>query len=246
MRTLVIIPTYNERENIRELIRQVREIAPTVEILVVDDNSPDGTGQIVAEIAEKDSQVHLLQRPGKMGLGSAYVDGFRYAMDRGFDCVMEMDADFSHDPRDIPRFLEMIKHYDIVLGSRYTNGISVVNWPMRRLMLSYMANRYASLVTGVPIRDLTGGFKCIRTRVLEAIDLDTIRSDGYAFQIEVTVKAWYRGFAIVEIPIVFVERRKGQSKMSKRIIWEAFWMVWRLRLEHLFKKRRPVGTVPSG
>ena len=238
MKPLLIIPTYNERENIEELIKYIREAVPDLDILIIDDNSPDGTGEIADKLAKGDKRITVFHRSGKLGLGSAYTEGFKYALEKGYDCVLEMDADFSHDPKDLPRFLEMIKHCDIVIGSRYTDGISVVNWPMKRLMLSYMANKYASTVTGVPIRDLTGGYKCIRTEVLKDIDLDTIKSDGYAFQIEVTVKAWYKGYKVVEIPIVFVERREGQSKMSKKIIWEAFWMVWRLRFENIFRRRK--------
>lgn len=241
MKPLLIIPTYNEKENIQELIRCIRQSVPDLDILIIDDNSPDGTGEIAEKIAQSDKKITVFHRPGKLGLGSAYTQGFKYALEKGYDCVLEMDADFSHDPRDLPRFLEMVKHCDIVIGSRYTDGISVINWPMKRLMLSYFANKYASIVTGVPIRDLTGGYKCIRTDVLKSIGLETIKSDGYAFQIEVTVKAWYKGFKIVEIPIVFVERREGQSKMNKKIIWEAFWMVWRLRFENLFKK--PTGKI---
>ncbi len=240
MKTLVVVPTYNEAENIRDLLQAVLKAAPEVEVLVVDDNSPDGTARIVEELQRSEPRIHLLKRPGKQGLGSAYVAGFKYALEHGYDAVMEMDADFSHDPTDIPRFLKAIREADVVLGSRYTNGISVVNWPLRRLMLSYMANRYASVVTGVPIRDLTGGFKCIRREVLEAVGLDNLESDGYAFQIELTVRAWYLGFKIVEIPIVFWERRKGASKMSKQIIWEAAWRVWKFRYEgfRLSRNRR--------
>ncbi len=237
MKTLVVIPTYNEAENIRDLLEAVFQHAPEVHVLVVDDSSPDGTADIVKDLQKKDSRIHLLQRPGKQGLGSAYVEGFRYALDHHYDAVMEMDADFSHNPSDIPRILEALQQADIVLGSRYTNGISVVNWPLKRLMLSYAANRYASWVTGVPLRDLTGGFKGIRRRVLEAVGLDNLESDGYAFQIELTVRAWYLGFKIVEIPIIFVERRKGSSKMSKRIILEAAWRVWKFRWEGIRLKR---------
>ncbi len=237
MKTLVVIPTYNEAENIQDLLKAVFQHAPGVEVLVVDDNSPDGTARLVEAFGRQDPRVHLLQRPGKQGLGSAYVAGFRYALEHDYEAVLEMDADFSHNPADIPRILEALKQADIVLGSRYTNGISVVNWPLKRLMLSYAANRYASWVTGVPIRDLTGGFKGIRRRVLETVGLDRLESDGYAFQIELTVRAWYLGFKIVEIPIIFVERRKGSSKMSKRIIWEAAWRVWKFRWEGVWLKR---------
>ncbi len=236
MKVLVVIPTYNEAENIEEIIKKSLSVSPNVEILVVDDGSPDGTGDIVDKISKENPRVHLLRRPGKMGLGSAYVTGFKYALENGYEWVIEMDADFSHDPKDIPRFLELAKENDLVIGSRYTNGISVVNWPIKRLLLSYFANVYARIVTGVPIKDLTGGFKCFKRRVLEAIDLDGIMSDGYAFQIEMNYHAWKKGFKVKEMPIIFVERRAGKSKMSKRIIWEALWLVWKLRLKSLFRR----------
>ncbi len=236
MKVLVVIPTYNEAENIEEIIKKSLSVSPNVEILVVDDGSPDGTGDIVDKISKENPRVHLLRRPGKMGLGSAYVTGFKYALENGYEWVIEMDADFSHDPKDIPRFLELAKENDLVIGSRYTNGISVVNWPIKRLLLSYFANVYARIVTGVPIKDFTGGFKCFKRRVLEAIDLDGIMSDGYAFQIEMNYHAWKKGFKVKEMPIIFVERRAGKSKMSKRIIWEALWLVWKLRLKSLFRR----------
>ena len=209
MKALVVIPTYNEAENIEDIIKRTLDVSPDVEVLVVDDGSPDGTGDIVEKIAKENPRVHLLRRPGKMGLGSAYVTGFKYAIKNRYQWVIEMDADFSHDPADIPRFLELAKEYDLVIGSRYTNGISVVNWPLKRLLLSYFANVYARIVTGVPINDLTGGFKCFNRGVLEAIDLDRIISDGYAFQIEMNFHAWKKGFKIKEMPIIFVERRAG-------------------------------------
>jgi dolichol-phosphate mannosyltransferase len=197
---------------------------------VVDDGSPDGTGAIVDELAARNPRVHALHRPRKMGLGTAYLAGFKWALARGYDFVFEMDADFSHDPQHLPQFLEAIKTADVVLGSRYRDGkVTVVNWPMTRLLLSYFANIYARLVTGLQLADSTGGFKCFRRSVLEAIDLDAVRSNGYAFQIEMSFRAWKKGFRIVEIPIVFVDRTEGESKMSKKIVREAIWMVWRLR-----------------
>ncbi len=229
MRGIVVVPTYNERENIEELINKVLSVSPIIDILIVDDNSPDGTGEIVDRMAKENSRIKVIHRPGKMGLGSAYVEGFKYALKEGYDFIMEMDADFSHNPEDIPRFIEKIKEYDLVIGSRYINGVSVVNWPISRLFLSYFANIYARFITGVPIKDLTGGFKCFRREVLEAIDLDSIMSDGYAFQIEMNYRAYKKGFRITEIPIIFIERRAGASKMSKKIVWEAFWLVWKLR-----------------
>jgi dolichol-phosphate mannosyltransferase len=237
MRAIVVIPTYNERENIERLIKEVLSISPILDILVVDDNSPDGTGEIVEKISKEEPRVKVMRRPAKMGLGSAYVDGFKYALQGNYDFIIQMDADFSHSPQDISRFLDLIQHYDVVIGSRYTDGVSVVNWPITRLLLSYIANLYARIVTGVPIKDLTGGFKCFKRKVLESIKLDKIVSDGYAFQIEMNVLAWRRGFKMVEIPIIFVERRAGSSKMSKKIIWEAFWLVWRLRIDSIFKRR---------
>ncbi len=229
MKGVVVVPTYNEKENIEELIEKTLSTSPDIDILIVDDNSPDGTGEIAEKIAKENPRVKVLHRPGKMGLGSAYVEGFKWALEKGYDFIMEMDADFSHNPEDIPRFIEKIKEYDLVIGSRYTDGVSVVNWPISRLLLSYFANIYARTVTGVPIMDLTGGFKCFRREVLESINLDTIMSDGYAFQIEMNYRAYKKGFRITEIPIIFIERRAGSSKMSKKIVWEAFWLVWKLR-----------------
>ena len=229
-RCIVIIPTYNERENIGRLIDAVLMRDECLDVLVVDDGSPDETGAIVDELAAMNSRVHVLHRPRKMGLGTAYIAGFRWALERDYACMFEMDADFSHDPAHLPQFLEALKSADLVLGSRYRQGkVTVVNWPMSRLLLSYAANIYARLVTGLPLDDCTGGFKCFRRSVLEAIDLDSVRSNGYAFQIEMSFRAWKRGFRIVEIPIVFVDRTEGSSKMSRRIVREAIWMVWKLR-----------------
>ncbi|MGQ0648810.1 MAG: polyprenol monophosphomannose synthase [Gemmatimonadaceae bacterium] len=224
------MPTFNERDNIVRLIEAVLSQDPRLEVLVVDDGSPDGTGDFVRERTATDVRVHLLSRGKKLGLGTAYVAGFRWALDRDYEYVFEMDADFSHDPSHLPQFLESIRDADLVLGSRYREGkVTVVNWPMARLILSYSANIYARLVTGLALYDATGGFKCFRRRVLEAIDLDDVRSNGYAFQIEMSFRAWQLGFRIVEIPIVFVDRTEGESKMSKKIVREAVWMVWRLR-----------------
>jgi dolichol-phosphate mannosyltransferase len=229
-RALVIVPTYNERENIRRLVDSVLRQDSRLEVLVVDDGSPDGTGEIVAELERETPRVHLLERPRKMGLGTAYIAGFRWALEQGYDYILEMDADFSHDPAHLPQFLRAIRDADLVLGSRYQQGrVTVVNWPIARLILSYTANLYARAVTGLPVWDATGGFKCFRREVLEAIDFDHVRSNGYAFQIEMSFRAWKRHFRIVEIPIVFVDRTEGTSKMSKSIVREAIWMVWRLR-----------------
>jgi dolichol-phosphate mannosyltransferase len=229
-RALVIIPTYNERENITRIIGAILEQDDRLEILVVDDGSPDGTGEIVDNIIQHETRLHIIKRPRKMGLGTAYIAGFSYALQNCYDFVFEMDADFSHDPAHLPQFLSAIENADLVLGSRYRNGkVTVVNWPINRLLLSYFANVYARVVTGLPLWDATGGFKCFRRRVLEAIDLSHVRSNGYAFQIEMSFRAWRKHFKIVEIPIVFVDRTEGQSKMSKSIVREAIWMVWRLR-----------------
>lgn len=229
-RALVIVPTYNEQFNIARLIPAVLAQHPSLEVLVVDDGSPDGTGAIVDAIAATDNRVHVIHRAAKMGLGTAYITGFRWALERKYDLVFEMDADFSHNPDRLPEFLAAIAEADLVLGSRYQNGhVNVVNWPMSRLFLSYAANIYARAVTGLPIFDATGGFKCFRRNVLESIDLSSVKSNGYAFQIEMSFRAWKRGFRLIEIPIVFVDRTEGESKMSKRIVREAVWMVWRLR-----------------
>jgi dolichol-phosphate mannosyltransferase len=230
-RALVIVPTYNERENITRLIAAVLDQDPRLDVLVVDDGSPDGTGELVDALIQHEPRVHIHKRPKKMGLGTAYIAGFVWALEQGYDFVFEMDADFSHDPAHLPQFLRAIEDADLVLGSRYRNGkVTVVNWPIRRLLLSYFANVYARVVTGLPVWDATGGFKCFRRKVLEAIDLSQVRSNGYAFQIEMSFRAWKKHYRIVEIPIVFVDRTEGQSKMSRSIVREAVWMVWRLRL----------------
>ena len=229
-RALVIVPTYNERENIRPLIDSVLSKDARIDMLIVDDGSPDGTGAIVDEISAANSRVFALHRPSKLGLGTAYLEGFRWALERSYDYVFEMDADFSHNPDHLPEFLRRIEDADLVLGSRYRNGrVTVVNWPMPRLLLSYAANIYARAITGLQLFDSTGGFKCFRRKVLETIDLSAVKSNGYAFQIEMSFRAWKKGFRIAEIPIVFVDRTEGESKMSKRIVREAVWMVWRLR-----------------
>ncbi len=230
-RALIVVPTYNEAANLPTLVTQVLEQDPRLEILVVDDNSPDGTGAIADETARTNPRVHTMHRAGKLGLGTAYIAGFKWALERGYDYIFEMDADFSHDPRHLPEFLTAIQDADVVLGSRYLQGrVTVVNWPMGRLMLSYLANIYARWFTGLSIWDLTGGFKCFRRHVLEAIDLSQVGSNGYAFQIEMSVRAWRKGFKLREIPIVFVDRTEGQSKMNKAIVREAVWKVPRLRL----------------
>ena len=230
-RGLVVIPTYNEVGNLAALVEQVLAQDARLEILVVDDHSPDGTGQLAEALAQKQPRLRVLHREAKLGLGTAYITGFKWALERGYDLVFEMDADFSHDPAHLKDFLKAIAGADLVLGSRYLGGrVTVVNWPMGRLVLSYCANIYARWLTGLRIWDLTGGFKCFRRRVLEAIDLSQVRSNGYAFQIEMSVRAWRKGFTLKEIPIVFVDRTEGQSKMNRSIVREAVWIVPRLRL----------------
>lgn len=236
-RALVIVPTFNERENITRIVPAILAQDPSLEVLVVDDGSPDGTGATADGMAAADSRIHAIHRAGKLGLGTAYIAGFKWALERDYALIFEMDADFSHPPERIPDFLRAVETADLVLGSRYLNGqINVVNWPMSRLFLSYSANIYARAITGLQLFDATGGFKCFRREVLEAIDLDDVRSNGYAFQIEMSFRAWKRGFRLVEIPIIFVDRTEGSSKMSKSIVREAVWMVWRLRWWSLTRK----------
>jgi len=236
MRTLVIIPTYNEKDNIERIINAVLKQDDSIDVLIIDDNSPDKTADIVKRMMASSQRINIIERPKKLGLGTAYVLGFKYAIEKGYDFVFEMDADFSHDPEDIKRFLTEIQTNDLVIGSRYCNGVSVVNWPMKRLLLSYFANIYAKVITGVPIDDLTGGFKCYRVSFLKNIDLTKIKSDGYAFQIEIDVKIYKNNGKVKEIPIIFRDRVDGYSKMNKKIIWEAFWLVWRLRILTILKK----------
>jgi len=236
-RCLVVIPTYNEADNLPQLIPTVLNLGSHFNILIVDDNSPDGTAKLVKEMQKTEPRLFLVERPGKMGLGTAYVAGFKYALKNGYDYVFEMDADFSHDPAELPNLLAKAETCDLVIGSRYISGVNVVNWPMRRLILSYGANLYTRIITGMPVRDATGGFKCFQRKVLESIDLDAIHSNGYAFQIEMNFLSWRKGFRVCEIPIVFVDRRIGVSKMSKHIVYEAVWMVWRLKFKSLFERK---------
>ncbi|MEO0107871.1 MAG: polyprenol monophosphomannose synthase [candidate division WOR-3 bacterium] len=230
---MVIFPTYNEAENIQKIIQAVLDQSPELDVLVVDDASPDGTAQIVEGLMAENPRVNLIKREKKLGLGTAYVRGFKFALEKGYDYCFEMDADFSHPPDAIPRFIQLLHDYDLIIGSRYCDGVSVVNWPMKRLLLSYFANVYARVVTGCPVRDLTAGFKCYKRKVLEAINLDALKEDGYGFQIEIDHLIWRKGFRIKEIPIIFVERGGGVSKMSKRIVRRAFVLVLRIRLQRL-------------
>jgi dolichol-phosphate mannosyltransferase len=229
-RALIIIPTYQERDNLPRIVPQVLGQDERLDVLVIDDASPDGTGEIADRLAAESPRVHALHRAGKLGLGTAYLAGFRWGLDRAYQWLLQMDADFSHDPAHLPQFLRALNDYDVVLGSRYLEGrVTIVNWPIARLLLSYYANVYARGITGIPIWDLTGGFKAFRREVLDALDLDSVESEGYSFQIEINMRAWKRGFRVGEIPIVFVDRSLGESKMSKKIIREAVWRVWKLR-----------------
>ena len=234
MKALVIIPTYNERDNIVRLAGEILQQHPALQILFVDDNSPDGTGRIADELAMANDRIHVIHRAGKLGLGSAYRDGFKVALDMGADYLIEMDADFSHDPTILPVFLETIQTCDLVIGSRYLNGVSVVNWPIRRLILSYFASVYTRCVTGLHLMDCTSGFKCFSRSAIEAIDLNKVKSDGYSFQIEMNYRCMEKGCRIVEVPIIFIDRHAGSSKMSKKIVREAIFMVWKLKLGSIF------------
>jgi len=235
-KAVVLLPTYNEKENIEKIIPEILKQDDRLHVLVIDDNSPDGTGDIADRIASESPRVMVLHREKKEGLGQAYIAGFRWALERDYNYIFEMDADFSHDPIYLKDFLENIKEYDVVLGSRYISGVNVVNWPIMRLLLSYYANVYSRIVTGLPLRDGTAGFKCFRREVLEAINLDDVRSNGYSFQIEMSLRAYKKGFRIKEIPIIFYDRTAGESKMSKKIIREAVIMVWRLRIWSILGK----------
>jgi len=234
---LIIIPTYNEADNIVRLINKIFEIkfeGINIDILVVDDNSIDGTSNLVKSL--KDGRVTIIDRDSKLGLGTAYILGFRYAIEKGYEYVFEMDADFSHDPQVLPEFLDRIRDYDLVIGSRYINGIAVVNWPLSRLIISLGASIYTRLITFLPVKDVTAGFMCYRVSALKQVDLDSVRSNGYSFQIEMKFRMWKKGFRIVEIPIVFIDRRAGVSKMSKKIVHEAAFMVWKLKFMSIFNK----------
>lgn len=226
MKIIVVIPTYNEKDNIKKIIDTVLSVDNAIEILIVDDNSPDGTSDIVKELQEKNPKIHLLKRAGKLGLGTAYVDGFKTALKQNPDFIVQMDADFSHDPKYIKDFIANKEKADVIIGSRYIKGISVINWPLRRVLLSYFANKYAKIVTGLPIEDCTGGFKWIRAEFLKKVNLDAISSNGYAFQIEMNYAFFKKGARILELPIIFADREEGVSKMSGNIIREAIFKIW--------------------
>ncbi|HPD25990.1 MAG TPA: polyprenol monophosphomannose synthase, partial [Candidatus Marinimicrobia bacterium] len=229
MKSLVIIPTYNEKDNIRTVIERLQALPIELDILIIDDNSPDGTADIVRELQADDPHIFMINRPAKLGLGTAYITGFRWALERDYEYILEMDADLSHNPDDVPRLIQECENgYDLVIGSRYCNGVNVINWPIKRLLLSYGANKYTRMITRMPIMDATAGFKCYRREALAAINLDRVKSSGYSFQIEMHFRVWDAGFKIKEIPIIFIERSEGLSKMSKNIVWEAVFMVWKL------------------
>lgn len=245
---LIVVPTYNERENLPQLAARLLAQPGSIDLLVVDDNSPDKTGELADELAAKEPRIHVLHRPGKAGLGRAYVAGFRWGLERGYEFLGEMDADFSHNPADVPRLIEAAKSQgaDLALGSRYQDGIRVINWPLKRLLLSIGAAKYVQAITGMPISDPTGGFKCFRRRALEAIDIESVESNGYSFQVELSHRVWRRGMKIVEVPIIFTDRFQGTSKMSRDIMYEAFYMVWKLWAQNGFRRRpRPVEGTPA-
>jgi dolichol-phosphate mannosyltransferase len=237
-RTIVVVPTYNERENLPKLVERLFAQNLGLEILVVDDNSPDGTGQWVSETAAGNPRLHLLSRTAKNGLGRAYLDGFQWAIDHGYELIVQMDADFSHNPDDVPTLVRGIResNADLAIGSRYVGGIRVINWPLKRLILSVGASFYVKWITGLPVWDPTGGFKCWRSETLQAIDLPSIRSNGYSFQIELSHRAWRHGYKIIEVPIIFSDRIEGTSKMSKKIVFEALLMVWLLLFQNALRR----------
>ncbi len=241
MKTLIIIPTYNEIENLRPLLNEIFSYAPKTDVLIVDDNSPDGTGKLADEIHDENPHVHVLHRPGKLGLGTAYIAGFKYAVEHDYDAAFEMDADFSHDPRYLPNFLEAIEHADLVIGSRYIPGGGTPDWSLIRRLISGGGNIFARFILGIPVHDCTAGFRCYRREVLQSIDLDTVQSQGYAFQVELAYRVMQRGFKIVETPIIFVDRRVGKSKMSRKIVIEGFTYVLRAR----FSKQPSIPTSPA-
>ncbi|MDP6339668.1 MAG: polyprenol monophosphomannose synthase [Candidatus Marinimicrobia bacterium] len=234
MKTLIISPTYNEHKNVATLIELVFTINPGYHLLIVDDSSPDGTGEIVRGLQSKFPNLHLEIRQKKDGLGKAYIYGFHWALKRDYDTIVQMDADMSHDPMEIPAMLSLLNKNDLVIGSRYIQGVSVVNWPIRRLIMSYGANLYSRIATGMPLKDATGGYKVWSQKVLAAIELDKVKSSGYSFQIEMNFRAWIKGFKLKEHPIIFIDRTIGESKMSRSIMLEAVWMVWRLRIWRIF------------
>ena len=238
MKTLIISPTYNEHKNVVTLIHQVFSRNPEYNLLIVDDSSPDGTANLVLDLQSIYPNLHLEIRKNKDGLGRAYIYGFKWALSRDYETIVQMDADMSHHPKEIRKMLKLLEKNDLVIGSRYINGVSVVNWPIRRLVMSYGANLYSRFVTGMPLKDATGGYKVWSRKVLETIELDKVRSSGYSFQIEMNFRAWHKGKKLVEHPIIFIDRTVGESKMSKAIMFEAVWMVWRLRMWRIFRMNK--------
>ena len=238
MKTIIISPTYNESKNVSTLVRTVFDRNPGIHLLIVDDNSPDGTGQIVRDLQKIHPDLHLVTRKVKNGLGKAYLFGFEWALKRKYDAIIQMDADMSHHPKEIPAMIELLKNNDLVIGSRYVNGISVVNWPLKRLFLSYGASVYSRIVTGMPVKDATGGYKAWKASTLKSLNLKDVRSSGYSFQIEMNFRAWHKGYKLAEHPIIFIDRTIGESKMSKAIMFEAVWMVWRLRIWKIFRRNK--------
>ncbi len=235
-KSLIIIPTYNEIDNIEKMINRVFELYPTISVLIIDDGSPDGTADVVTNEQASHRKLHLIKREGKLGLGTAYVTGFKWALERGYEFVFEMDCDFSHDPTDIARLLEAAQSHDLIIGSRYIDGIRIINWPFKRLILSYGASIYTRLITGITVQDTTGGFKCFSAKALRSLDLNNIISNGYSFQLELNYKIWSKGLKIKEVPIIFYERRDGQSKMGRSIIIEAIFAVFKLRFLNAIRK----------
>ncbi len=235
-RALVVLPTYNEIENLGTIVPAVLDVDPRIDVLVIDDGSPDGTGELADRVATDEPRVSVLHRDGKQGLGTAYLTGFGWGLERGYSWMLEMDSDWSHDPKYLSDLLEAVEEADLAIGSRYVKGVNVINWPMSRLLLSYYANKYAHWVTGLPLTDATSGFKCFRRAVLEAIDFEKVGSTGYSFQIEMDFRAWKKGFTLVEVPIVFTDRREGETKMSGAIVREAVWRVWALRFKSIFRR----------
>ena len=233
-RSLLIIPTYNEIDNIHRMLETLHNLYPELSVLIIDDGSPDGTAEVVKDYQNKWDKLNIIQREGKLGLGTAYITGFRYALERDFEFVFEMDCDFSHDPKDIPILLEAAQTTDLIIGSRYINGIRIINWPMRRLLLSFFAGVYTRIITGMTVLDATGGFKCFTRKALDSLNLDKVFSNGYSFQIELNFKVWSKGLKVKEVPIVFTERRDGESKMSGGIVFEAVFAVIKLRLRKIF------------
>ena len=238
MKSIIISPTFNESKNIDTLVKTIFDRNPNIHLLIVDDSSPDGTGDIVRSLQSDYPNLFLETRKVKDGLGRAYLFGFKWALHKKYDVIVQMDADMSHHPKEVPKMIKLLKEYDLAIGSRYITGVSVINWPLKRLILSYGANLYSKIITGMPIKDATGGFKAWKASTLRSINLDQVKSSGYSFQIEMNFRAWHKGKKLVEHPIIFIDRTVGESKMSKAIMFEAVWMVWRLRMWRIFRMNK--------